>query len=64
MALSIKISCPHHSRYNPERDGEAGIRGACKHCTSIFRIYQEVCLHNRLVDNKYFNDMDAARKGS
>lgn len=39
MSLTLKLSCSHHPRYNPDRDGEAGIRGACKHCTALFRLY-------------------------
>jgi len=34
--LQIKISwkgtCPHHPRYNPENDGEGGVKGRCEFC--------------------------------
>ena len=37
--LRIKIACPNHRRYNPERDGEAAIRGGCRICREMFGLY-------------------------
>jgi hypothetical protein len=44
--LKIKLSCPNHTRYDPAKDGEAGIRGACRFCQALFQLYRQsvVCL--------------------
>lgn len=44
--LRIALTCPNHKRYNPEKDGEAGIRGACKFCSALYQLYRQavVCL--------------------
>ena len=36
----VKAKCSRHPRYNPEKDGRAGIRGACSSCYSLFDLYQ------------------------
>lgn len=39
--LRLSIKCPNHPRYNPERDGEAAIRGACRICTALFQLWKQ-----------------------
>ena len=36
----VKGKCNRHPRYNPEKDGRAGIRGACSCCFSHYDLYQ------------------------
>lgn len=36
----VKGKCTRHPRYNPEKDGRAGIRGACSCCFSLYDLYQ------------------------
>src|SRR5262249_55155089 len=36
---SVRVKCPRHSRYNPERDGAGAIRGGCRYCQSIYELY-------------------------
>jgi hypothetical protein len=36
----VKGKCSRHPRYNPEKDGRAGIRGGCSCCFSLFDLYQ------------------------
>lgn len=36
----VKGKCSRHPRYNPEKDGRAGIRGACSCCFSLYDVYQ------------------------
>jgi hypothetical protein len=36
----VKAKCSRHPRYNPEKDGRAGIRGACSCCFSLYDLYQ------------------------
>ena len=36
----VKGKCSCHPRYNPEKDGRAGIRGACSSCFSLYDLYQ------------------------
>jgi hypothetical protein len=36
----VKGKCGRHPRYNPEKDGRAGIRGACSCCFSLYDLYQ------------------------
>lgn len=41
--LSIKsriaLKCDKHIRYNPEKDGRDGIKGACARCLHLLQIY-------------------------
>lgn len=39
MALTIKMKCGNHSRYDPERDGEGAIRGGCRECRAMYELY-------------------------
>lgn len=36
----VKGKCSRHPRYNPEKDGRGGIRGACSCCFSLYNLYQ------------------------
>ena len=36
----VKAKCSKHPRYNPERDGRGGIRGACSTCFTLFDLLQ------------------------
>jgi hypothetical protein len=36
----VKAKCSRHPRYNPEKDGRAGIRGACSGCFSLYDLHQ------------------------
>jgi hypothetical protein len=36
----VKGKCNRHPRYNPEKDGRAGIRGACSCCFSLYDLYR------------------------
>jgi len=35
-----KGKCPKHVRYNPAKDGEGGIKGACPHCRMLYHIFR------------------------
>jgi hypothetical protein len=35
----VEIKCDKHPRYNPEKDGRGGIRGACTRCEFLFAIF-------------------------
>jgi hypothetical protein len=36
----VKGKCSRHPRYNPDKDGRAGIRGGCSFCFSLYDLYQ------------------------
>src|SRR5947209_1647858 len=36
----VKGKCDRHPRYNPEKDGRAGIRGACSCCFFLYDLHQ------------------------
>ena len=36
----VKAKCSRHPRYNPEKDGRAGIRGGCSTCFSLYDLQQ------------------------
>ena len=40
IAERVKAKCERHPRYNPERDGRAGIKGGCSTCFSLCDLYQ------------------------
>jgi hypothetical protein len=40
IAERVKAKCSRHPRYNPEKDGRAGIRGACSGCFSLYDLHQ------------------------
>jgi hypothetical protein len=31
--------CPKHPRYNPDKDGEVGIKGGCATCTVLLDVF-------------------------
>ena len=40
VKLKLKAICAKHPRYNPERNGQAGIVGGCPVCSQIFSLYR------------------------
>jgi hypothetical protein len=36
----VKAKCSRHPRYNPEKDGRAGIKGGCSTCFSLYDLHQ------------------------
>lgn len=40
MALTIKLRCEMHPRYDPITQGEAAIRGACVRCMGLLELYR------------------------
>src|SRR5260370_37091378 len=36
----VKAKCGRHPRYNPEKDGRAGIKGGCSTCFSLYDLHQ------------------------
>jgi hypothetical protein len=40
LSERVKAKCSHHPRYNPEKDGRAGIRGGCSTCFSLYDLHQ------------------------
>lgn len=36
--IVIKMRCEKHRGYDPQREGESGIRGACIKCLDLLRI--------------------------
>lgn len=35
----VEIKCEKHVRYNPEKDGRDGIKGACARCLFLYQIF-------------------------
>jgi hypothetical protein len=35
----ITVKCEKHPRYNPEKDGKGGVRGACSTCLHMYTIF-------------------------
>ena len=33
---SVRVKCPRHPRYNPEREGAGAIRGGCRYCLAMY----------------------------
>lgn len=36
----VAAKCARHPRYNPEKDGRGGIRGACHTCYQLYDLYK------------------------
>ena len=36
---SVRVKCPLHPRYSPEREGVGAIRGGCRYCLAIYELY-------------------------
>lgn len=34
-----EAKCPRHPRYNPEKDGEGGIKGGCMSCRLLLQAF-------------------------
>jgi len=48
-----KGKCAKHPRFNPEKEGEGGIKGNCPHCAllvQVFQKYEEIQEHLRAFD--------------
>ena len=39
MRQSVRVKCPRHPRYNPERQGAGAIRGGCRYCVALYELY-------------------------
>jgi len=39
IRIKENVKCPRHPRYNPELEGESGIKGGCVHCTALFGLF-------------------------
>ncbi len=37
---SVVAKCERHPRYNPEKDGRAGIKGGCSTCYSLYDLLE------------------------
>jgi hypothetical protein len=60
IEIRIRANCPRHRGYNPQRDGEDGIRGGCTTCRRIPELYQ---LGSALTENsrKLKHELDLER---
>jgi hypothetical protein len=38
--LRLYARCAKHPRYNPEKDGQGGIKGGCADCSQLLKIYE------------------------
>lgn len=47
--IRAKAACARHPRYNPARDGEAGIKGGCVHCKELFDLHTDALRLERLL---------------
>ena len=36
---SVRVKCPRHPRYNPEREGAGAIRGGYRYCVALYELY-------------------------
>ena len=36
----VVLKCDRHIRYNPENDGQGGIKGSCPTCYEMLEVYQ------------------------
>lgn len=46
----IHLTCPKHTRFNPNIQGEGDIRGACTRCLSLVKLHETVSVLRRMVD--------------
>jgi hypothetical protein len=42
LRLNLKITCPRHRKYDPQKSGEAGIKAGCAECYRMLRVYKAV----------------------
>jgi hypothetical protein len=40
LRAGVQFSCKTHPRYNPAKDGHAGIKGGCATCVKIFSFWK------------------------
>jgi len=38
--VKLYARCAKHPRYNPEKDGQGGIKGACAECSHLLKLYE------------------------
>ena len=39
---AVRVKCPRHPCYNPERDGATGaIRAGCRYCLALYELYAD-----------------------
>jgi hypothetical protein len=50
MSLRWKGKCLRHARYNPEKEGQSGIRGGCRRCQLLFDLYSLACATTARMD--------------
>lgn len=36
---AVRVKCPRHPCYNPERDGVGAIRAGCRYCLALYELY-------------------------
>jgi hypothetical protein len=39
LTLKVRQKCEKHPRYDPEKDGEAGIKGGCARCALLYKLF-------------------------
>ena len=39
LNIKMKMTCPRHPRFDPEKHGEAGIRGGCARCHRMLQMF-------------------------
>jgi hypothetical protein len=54
LVLTIRLKCSKkgHSKYNPARDGEAGVKGGCNFCLMMLHVHRAVESLRREADRK------------
>jgi hypothetical protein len=40
--LNVRAKCEKHPRYDPQKDGEAGIKGGCERCTALYKAFRQL----------------------
>lgn len=40
MKIQIRVSCPNHTRYNPEKNGLT-FKAGCRYCEAIWLLYKK-----------------------
>lgn len=53
IKINWKARCPKHPKYNPEKDGEAGLKGGCDKCFAL--------LDAHMASKKFLAVLDAVR---
>lgn len=56
IRIAANIKCVRHPRFDPARDGEAGIKGGCGGCTLLLGIHRWLALAVTGQFEKYARD--------